>query len=797
MDQLYLKSCGTLELGQVLEMLASHAVSNKAKKSALELVPETDCDAVIQLQRQTSDAKKLIGLRGAPPFSGIRDVSDSLRRADAGGSLNLRELLDVASLLRAARMVRGYLSDETGISTCLDALFNSLSANKHLEESITRAIISEEEVADTASAALSDIRRKIRGANGKIRDVLQKIVSSPTQSKYLQENIITQRSGRYVVPVKSEHKGDIGGLVHDVSSSGATLFVEPMQVVSLNNELRELEAKEKKEIDRILAELSAEVSTFSDSISRDFDLLCALDLIFAKAKLSYQLNADEPQLNDKGQTVLKNARHPLLDPKKTVPISVQLGLGFDTLIITGPNTGGKTVALKTIGLMTLMAECGLHIPADYGSEISTFERIYADIGDEQSIEQSLSTFSSHMKNIVGMLEGVDGRTLILFDELGAGTDPVEGAALAVSIIEYARKMGARVAATTHYTELKSFALTTERVENASCEFDVETLKPTYKLLIGVPGKSNAFAIASRLGLSNYIIDQARSLVDSEDQRFDEVLARLEEKRTALEEELTAAEKKRRETEELNRRAREFDDEIEKRREAEFSKARADAERMLRDARAAADSIFDEIDALRKAQRKKDNYQQINEARAALRHSLNDADETLSRSGRRKEKSITAPTPARPLKVGDTVELIELGTKATILTAPDKSGMVQVQAGILKVNVNQNKLKLLEESGKKTVEAFIAKKQAELRNVKISQDIDVRGMMSDEAVDTVERYLDNAFMAKLNTVTVIHGKGTGALRKAIQTRLRTHPHVKSFRLGTFGEGESGVTVIELK
>ncbi len=796
MDELYLKSCTTLELGRVLNMLAEHAVSNRAKERALALKPETDCDLVRTAQQQTSDAKKLIGLRGAPPFAGIRDVSDSLRRADAGGSLNMRELLDVASLLRTARMVRGYLSQEREISTCLDGLFNSLSANKYLEDSITHAIISEEEIADGASPELSDIRRKMRGANSKIRDVLQKIVSSPTQSKYLQENIITQRSGRYVVPVKSEHKGDIGGLVHDVSSSGATLFIEPMQVVSLNNELRELEAKEKKEIDRILAELSAEVSSFSESIGRDFDLLCTLDLIFAKAKLSYKLNSDEPELNDKGQTVLKNVRHPLLDPKKTVPVSIRLGVEFDTLVITGPNTGGKTVALKTIGLMTLMAECGLHIPADYGSCVSTFDRVYADIGDEQSIEQSLSTFSSHMKNIVSMLEGVDSRTLILFDELGAGTDPVEGAALAVSIIEYAQSMGAKVVATTHYTELKSFALTTEHVENASCEFDVETLKPTYKLLIGVPGKSNAFAIASRLGLSDYIIEKARGLVASEDQRFDEVLARLEEKRSAMEAELVAAERERRRAEDMNRRAKDFDAQIEKRREAEFAKARQDAERLVRDARAQAEQIFDEIDALRKAQRKKDNYQQINDARAAIRRSLNQADEAINRSGKKDKKAVSTPPP-RPFKAGDTVELIELGSNGTVLQEADKSGMVQVQAGILKVSIHQNKLKLIEDSGKKTVEAFIAKKQAELRNIKISQDIDVRGMMSDEAVDTVERYLDNAFMAKLNSVTVIHGKGTGALRKAIHARLRSHPHVKSFRLGTFGEGEAGVTVIELK
>lgn len=797
MDQLYLKSCTTLELGQVLNMLAEQAVSNKAKENALALLPETDCDLVRNAQRQTSDAKKLIGLRGAPPFAGVRDVSDSLRRADAGGSLNLRELLDVASLLRSARMVRGYLSEERNVETCLDGLFHSLSANKHLEDTITHAIISEEEIADAASSELMSIRRKIRGANSKIRDVLQKIVSSPTQSKYLQENIITQRSGRYVVPVKSEHKGDIGGLVHDVSSSGATLFIEPMQVVSLNNELRELEAKEKKEIDRILSELSAEVSTFSDSISRDYDLLCTLDLIFAKAKLSYKLNADEPEINDRGQTVLKNARHPLLDPKKTVPISVRLGIEFDTLIITGPNTGGKTVALKTLGLMTLMAECGMHIPADCGSRISTFDKIYADIGDEQSIEQSLSTFSSHMKNIVGMLEGVDGRTMILFDELGAGTDPVEGAALAVSIIQFARSMGARVAATTHYTELKSFALTTDKVENASCEFDVETLKPTYKLLIGVPGKSNAFAIASRLGLSEHIIDRARGLVDSEDQRFDEILARLEEKRSAMEAELALAEQERRKAEEMNRRAKQLDEEIDKRREQEFERAKRDAQQMVREAKSAADAIFDEIDALRKAQRKKDNYQQINDARAALRKSMNDADSAVNRSGASGKKTVTAPPPKRPLQQGDTVELIELGSNGTVLTPPDKSGMVQVQAGIMKVSIHQSKLKLLEESGKKTVEAFIAKKQAELRSIKISQDIDVRGLMSDEAVDTVERYLDNAFMAKLNTVTVIHGKGTGALRKAIHARLKSHPHVKSFRLGTFGEGEAGVTVIELR
>ena len=471
-------------------------------------------------------------------------------------------------------------------------------------------------------------------------------------------------------------------------------------------------------------------------------------------------------------------------------------MDFDTLIITGPNTGGKTVALKTIGLLTLMAECGLHVPADFGSRVSTFERVYADIGDEQSIEQSLSTFSSHMKNIVGILEAVDDRSLILFDELGAGTDPVEGAALAVSIIEFARAMGARIAATTHYTELKSFALTTDRVENASCEFDVETLRPTYKLLIGVPGKSNAFAIAARLGLSGHVIEKARELVASEDQRFDEILSRLEEKRSAMEAELAAAEKERREAEELNRRAREYDAQIEKQREKAFDQARADAEKLVRDARAAADQVFDEIDALRRAQRKKENYQQVNDARAALKRGMNQAEETLSRAGAEK-KLQDAPPPPRPLKAGDTVELIELGSRGTVLTPPDKAGNVQVQAGILKVTIKLGKLRLVEEGGEKTVHDFIAKKQAELRKITVSPELDLRGMLADEAVEATERYLDNAFLAKLNTVTIIHGKGTGALRKAVQTRLKSHPHVKSFRLGNFGEGEAGVTVVELR
>ena len=790
------KSLQILELPLVLEQLAKCAVSEAAKLRARALTPFTHEEDVRRALRETSDAKALSGLRGAPPFAGIRDVSASLTRAGRGGSLNCKELLDVAMLLKTARMVRGYRGDDAQQKTSLDGLFSALSANKFLEDAITGAILSEEEIADGASPALSDIRRKMRAANAKIRDVLQRMISSPTQSKLLQEPIITQRGGRYVVPVKSEHKADVGGLVHDISSSGATLFIEPMPVVALNNDLRELEAKEKKEIERILMELSASVADFTETIARDYDLLVNLDFIFAKAKLSYDWNADAPEVNTCGQVSLRRARHPLLDAKKTVPVSIRLGLDFDTLIITGPNTGGKTVALKTIGLLNIMAQCGLHIPCDSGSCVSVFGHVFADIGDEQSIEQSLSTFSSHMTNIVGILQQADDASLILFDELGAGPDPVEGAALAVSIIQYARALGAKVAATTHYTELKTFALTTNRVENASCEFDVETLRPTYKLLIGVPGKSNAFAISKRLGLPEHIIDDARGLIDSEDQRFDEILAKLEEKNTRLEEELRGAERARREAEELRRRAEEFDATIEKDRDRALERAKAEAERLIASARDTADQVFEELDSIRKKRRREENYQQVNDARAALRRSLNEAEGKLDAIGKKKQKPKAEPMK-RPLKIGDTVELISLGTRATVLTLPDKNGNLQVQAGIMKVNVKLRELRLVEESGDKTVRDFVAKKQAELRNIQVSPEIDLRGMMPEEAESVLERYIDTAFLAKLNTVTVIHGKGTGVLRRTVQEHLKHNRQVKSFRLGVYGEGENGVTVVELR
>ncbi len=793
MDTLYQKSLNTLEFPQVLNILAEHAVSDSAKELALALLPLKSVEDVSCALDKTSDARRLIGIKGSPEFSGVKDVHASLKRADMGGSLNPSELLRISALLRCARGAQSYLDEDRRERTSLDSMFAALSVNKYLEDKIVNAIISAEEIADGASPELLSIRRKMRRNGEKIREVLSDIISSPKHSKHLQEAIITQRSGRYVVPVKSEHKGDVKGLVHDISATGATVFIEPMQVVELNNSLRELESEEKKEIERILAELSAEVAEFSDSIEMNFEILSRLDLIFAMGKMSYTLNAVAPEVNNHGEVFLKNARHPLLDKKKTVPITISLGRDFDTLVITGPNTGGKTVSLKTVGLLTLMAECGMHIPCDFGSIISVFSRIYADIGDEQSIEQSLSTFSSHMKNIVEIISGADDESLVLFDELGAGTDPVEGAAIAVSIIEYVKALGAKTIATTHYAELKSFALVTDRVENASCEFDVTTLKPTYRLLIGIPGKSNAFAISERLGLPGHIIEKASALVEGEDKRFDEILSRLEEKQKNLDDEISKAGALRAEADRRREKSEKAEAEVEKRRIDIVEKARAEADRILRDARAASERVFDELDEIRKLESKRENRNLINEARSELKKGLSDAEKRLIGA---KPKKIAKPLP-RKLREGDTVELVELGLRGTVLSIAEKTGALTVQAGIMKVTASPDEVALIEESGEKTVKDFVASKKAELRNVSIKPEVDLRGMTSDEAEYTLSSYLDSAFLAKLASVTIIHGKGTGVLRKTVHAYLKGHPHIKSWRLGVFGEGEDGVTIAEIR
>ena len=796
MSELFDKSIRTLELPAVLELLAAQAISAEAKDRCRRLVPETEAEEVLRLQDQTDAARGMIGLRGSPSFSGVKPVAEALARADRGGSLNTRELLTIAGLLTAARRVREYFNEDAQEKTVIDHLFLSLHGNRYLEDRIKNSILDEDEIADSASPELADIRRHMRQAASKSRQVLQRIISSPSYAKVLQEAIITQRDGRFVVPVKAEHKGDLPGLVHDISSSGATLFVEPMGVVQANNELKELEAKEKKEIERILAELSAQAAAHQEDILWDYDALVHLDVIFARGQLSYKMDADRPEIRRDGSIFLRRARHPLLDQAKAVPIDIEVGGTFDTLVITGPNTGGKTVSLKTLGLLTLMAQCGLHIPAASGSAVSVFTGVLADIGDEQSIEQSLSTFSAHMVNIVHILEEADRRSLILFDELGAGTDPVEGAALAIAIIQHARQRGARIAATTHYAELKTFAMTTAGVENASCEFDVETLRPTYRLLIGIPGKSNAFAISLRLGLPQEVIDTAKEQMNTESIRFEDVLTQLEAKRQALEKEKETVDRLLRQREEDARRAPEFREQMERAKENARSRGEAEARRILRDARTTADQVFAELSEMRKAQAKADRALNDNEARAELRRRLNEAEDAVNRRDARQEP---IPKPSRPIQKGDLVELPGVRTLAEVVSV-GSDGTLQLKAGILKMTVKASEVRLIEDDERraKAPKTAISRPSARtLRTVAAASELDIRGMETLEAEGVVEQFIDSAVMGRLETVTIIHGKGTGALRKMVHDLLRRNKAVKSYRLGVYGEGEAGVTVVTLK
>jgi len=700
--------------------------------------------------------------------------------------------LRIAGILRCARNIKGYVSEDEK-KTVLDPMFAALTPNKYLEDKIFGTILSEEEIADNASPALADIRRHMRVQAGKIRDTLQKIISSPAYSKYLREPIITIRQGRYVVPVKSECKNDVPGLVHDVSSSGGTYFVEPMSAVNANNALRELEIKEKKEIERILAELSAECAGYREAINLDYRMLVELDVIFAKAKLGYRMRAWAPIMNERGKIELRNARHPLIDPKTVVPISVRLGSDFDSMIITGPNTGGKTVTLKTVGLLTLMAECGLHIPAGDGSILSTFDAILADIGDEQSIAQSLSTFSSHMRTIVDVVEQCDDRTLVLFDELGAGTDPAEGAALATAIIEFCRKMGSRVVATTHYAELKLYAMRTKGVINASCEFDVETLRPTYKLLIGIPGKSNAFAISRKLGLSEDILKEANDLVSKSDKDFEDVLSQLEQQRQQMESARLEAERLRRETENIKKESEQYSLQLQKEREKAMEAARKEAQYIIEEARAAANIASEELKALRKQLMDSADTTGINQRQAELRRTLNEAEDKLRSAQPEKHR----PAATRGILVGDTVELLKLGTKASVL-AINKDGTYQLQAGIMKLNAKADEIYLLEnENPYKAKGGRPAHSGREMKMAATSSEIDLRGMDTIEAITVLERYIDEAMRGNLSSVRIIHGKGTGALRAAVQQSLKKNKFVKKYRLGVYGEGEDGVTIAELK
>ena len=787
----------TLEFDKIRALLAECAMTEGASKMALSLEPTEDPVIIVRRQTRTTDALRLANAKGMPTFINIRDVSASCERADKGAVLSMRELLDVANVLKASRMLIDYINGNKLFDTSLDEIFDRLIPDRKLEERIFRSIISEEMMADEASSELAEIRRKIRNENNRIKDILQKYVTVGSHSKYLQENIVTMRNGRYVVPVKAECKNEIKGLLHDTSASGATMFIEPAQVVEANNELRMLQSREEHEIERILAELSSMVSDASRAIWLDYLNISEISFYFACATLSQRMRGVTPAIS-KGRTVnFKHARHPLIEKDKVVPVDLRIDDGNDTLIITGPNTGGKTVTLKTLGLFALMAQSGLHIPCDEGSEICIFDNIFADIGDQQSIEQSLSTFSSHMVSIVKMLDGISNESLVLFDELCAGTDPVEGAALAHSIIEAVREKGAMCMATTHYAELKAYALQTKGVCNASCEFDVATLKPTYKLIIGTPGKSNAFAISSKLGLDQRIVDRAKEFLGNEDRNFESVIEKLEESRITMEKERAKAEKLRVEYErfkaenekQLKNKLAEADRALEK--------ARDKANAMVQSAKASSDYILAEMDKLRKMSEAERKGEDIDDARRKMRAYLRENESKFNPVEEKVDKEYVL---TRPLKIGDEVYIVNIDKNGFVVELPDKSGNVTVQAGIIKTKTKVKNLKLIENSP-----SFIYKSgnKAKARDYKVSasrvckDEIDLRGMMGEEAWFKVDKYLDEAMLAGLHTVRLIHGKGTGALKKALWEYLRRDSRLKSYRIGQYGEGDGGVTVVELK
>ncbi len=791
----FVKSIKTLEFNKVRDMLVSLALTDGAKELARELVPETRLDKIKLLQAQTSDAKRMSATKGVPSFSAVHDIADALERAGKGATLSMKELLDVAGLLRSARALLEYAESSNVPSGTLSVIFSRLITDKKSEDRITKAIISEEEMADDASPELSDIRRKIRVANNKVRENLQSFITGP-RSKYLQENIITTRNGRFVIPVKVEHKGEIKGLVHDTSSSGATLFIEPISVVEANNEIKVLQTREEKEIERILSSLSAMCATISDTLSLNYDNINLLAFIFAKSELSYKLNASEPIINEKKKINLIKARHPLISADTVVPIDVHLGESFDTLVITGPNTGGKTVTLKTVGLFALMAQAGLHLPCKEGSEICVFDSVFADIGDEQSIEQSLSTFSSHMVNIVDITERVGDSSLVLFDELGAGTDPVEGAALAVSILEHVRGKGALCAATTHYAELKTYALEEEGVCNASCEFDVNTLKPTYRLIIGTPGKSNAFAISTKLGISSEIIERASAFVSRENKRFEDVIGKLEETRLEMDKNRTEAEKLRLELEE---RVKEKEAELKAKldqAEKQLQKAQTQAAGIIRSARATSDFILDQLEEVKKARESEKLAEKLEGARAQIRKRLREAGDEVDPVTERKLEGYVLP---RPLKVGDTVLVVDINKQGSVIEVSERDGKVTVKAGIMTFRTKMSNLMLEEDKPKdkqsKKVAAY-SKYHTAVRS-DFTDELDIRGQLGDDGCFMIDKYFDEAKIAGIHTVRIIHGKGTGALRAAVWNYLKADTRVKSFRLGKYGEGDLGVTVVELK
>lgn len=787
----------SLELDKVLELLAQHTSCEDSRFAALNIEPKSELVEAQALMNQTRDAHMLLARFGGPAFGGLINVNNALFRADAGSTLSLRELLNVASVLHVIRTISQWRNTNEGVATVLDIYFNALAPNKFLEDSITTAILSEEEIADNASPTLADIRRKIRTQESKVKEQLGKYTHNSNFSKYLQDNIITMRNGRYVIPVRNEYRGEVPGLVHDTSSSGATVFIEPMPIVEANNQIKLLKNKEEDEIDRILAELSANVGSFANSIKSSYECAVELDLIFAKAQLAYAMRASVPLLNNEGIIELRRARHPLIDKNKVVPVDIRLGSDFDTIVITGPNTGGKTVSIKTLGLMSLMAMCGLMLPVDDRSRISVFDKVLADIGDEQSIEQSLSTFSSHMTKIVEILREADEKSLVLIDELGAGTDPIEGAALAVSILEQLRNQGAKIGATTHYAELKSYALQTHGVINGSCEFDVQSLKPTYRLLIGIPGRSNAFAISKRLGISDDIIEHAQELVSNENIRFEDVVDRLEKSRADMEREREEARKIREQADRELEKAQKLKEDIQQLRQKELEDAKGQAARITEQAKREAYQLLNDLEALKKQQAKeKDAAEMARRARAVIKKDLNAidsaADPIMSYDN---DEDYILP---RPLKIGDTVLIADIGNEATVVTLKDKKGLVTVQMGTMKTRVKEENLRLIEKKKSAEKKRGVTTGKMESRmNMEAKTSVDLRGMTVEEGIMELDRYIDHALRMGINEFTVIHGKGTGVLRSAVREYLKKSKFVKTSRLGTFGEGEDGVSIVTLK
>ena len=788
----FAKAAATLQYDKILEMLAECAATDGAKQLCRQTEPASDIRKIQALLDETCDAERLYIGKGEPSFGFVKDVTPLLDRAEKGAMLSPSELLDCANVLRTVRGVVEYYKTDRKYETSLDEYFERLQPDRTLERDITSAIISEEMIADDASPELSEIRRKIKNANNKIRQTLQKYITGDAYSKYLQENIITLRNGRYVIPVKAEHKNEIKGLVHDTSSSGATLFVEPMAAVDANNELKVLERAEKAEIEKILYGFSARVAAESEQIKLNYLNLIYLSYVFARAKLSVRMDAVRPVYTEKREIKLNKARHPLLDREKVVPINITIGDGFDTLVITGPNTGGKTVSEKTVGIIVMMAQSGLNIPCAEGSTLCVFDGISADIGDEQSIEQSLSTFSSHMVNIVNILSDVTDKTLVIFDELGAGTDPVEGAALAVSILEEVRSCGALCMATTHYAELKAYAVDTEGVANASCEFDVETLKPTYRLIIGTPGRSNAFAIAERLGLPKSVIDRASYSIQADSKRFENVISKLEEQRSAMLKAREEAETAKAEAEKLRETAKAETEKALEKAEAELNKAKEQARKTVETARASAEFIFAELDRTNKKKSKEERAEALAKSRAGIKAKLDEYD-----SEQTDEIDDGYELPRLP-EIGEVVYVKRLKTNATVRSAPDKNNVISVEAGALKMKVSLLDIRLGEEYTGRADKSKKEKVQiAESAPRTISSDVDLRGMNGEEAWIVVDRYLDDAQLCHLGQVTLIHGKGTGKLREILRKKLKADSRIDSFRDGKYGEGDNGVTVVKLK